>query len=135
MNIGVWILVGGITGWLTGKLIGEKDYGTLLLESYGRSVDILLGVVGASFGDYLFFWAVIGKGSSLSTYGMAILGSITLVGACRLISARYFPSPFFKDMSRAAFFEWQDRLAVKELASWQPRSRESSTMPTENCRP
>jgi len=134
MNIGVWILVGGITGWLTGKLIGEKDYGTLL-GGYGRSVDILLGVVGASFGGYLFFWAVIGKGSSLSTYGTAILGSIIFVGVCRLISARYFPSPFFKDMSRAAFFEWQDSLAMKEFASWKPRSRESSTTPAENCLP
>ncbi len=104
MNIGVWILVGGITGWLTGKLIGEKDYGTLLLEGYGRSVDILLGVVGASFGGYLFFWAVIGKGSSLSTYGTAILGSIIFVGVCRLISARYFPSPFFKGICRVRLF-------------------------------
>jgi hypothetical protein len=43
---------------------------------------------GASFGGYLFFWAVIGEGSSFSRYATAILGSVTLVGVVRLISAR-----------------------------------------------
>jgi uncharacterized membrane protein YeaQ/YmgE (transglycosylase-associated protein family) len=59
-----------------------------LLGGYARSLDIALGIVGASFGGYLFFWAVIGEGSSFSRYATAILGSVTLVGVVRLISAR-----------------------------------------------
>jgi uncharacterized membrane protein YeaQ/YmgE (transglycosylase-associated protein family) len=132
MNIVVWILVGGIAGWLTGKLFGEKDYGTLPWRSYVKSVDVLLGAAGASLVGYLFFWAVIGGGSSFSTYGTCVLGSVTLVGACRLISASYFPFSSYKGMSRAAFIEWHDTLAMKELASWRPRPRGGSTMPAEN---
>ena len=83
-----WILVGGITGWLTGTFMGQQGYGKSLLGGYARSLDIALGILGASFGGYLFFWAVIGESSSFSSYATAILGSMTLVGLVRLISAR-----------------------------------------------
>src|ERR687892_325704 len=83
-----WILVGGTTGWLTGTLMGEEGYGKRLLGGYARSLDIVLGIVGASFGGYLFFWAVIGEGSSFSRYVTAILGSVTFVGVVRLIFSR-----------------------------------------------
>jgi uncharacterized membrane protein YeaQ/YmgE (transglycosylase-associated protein family) len=83
-----WILVGGMTGWLTGTLMGEQGYGKRLLGGYASSLDIVLGIVGASLGGYLFFWAVIGEGSSFSKYAVAILGSVGLVGVVRLISAR-----------------------------------------------
>jgi uncharacterized membrane protein YeaQ/YmgE (transglycosylase-associated protein family) len=83
-----WISVGGLTGWLTGTFMGEQGYGKNLLGGYARSLDVALGIVGASFGGYLFFWAVIGDGSSFSRYATAILGSVTLVGVVRLISAR-----------------------------------------------
>ena len=82
------ILVGGITGWLTGMFMGEQGYGKSLLGGYARSLDIALGIVGASFGGYLFFWTVIGEGSSFSRYATAIFGSVTLVGVVRLISTR-----------------------------------------------
>ena len=85
-----WILVGGITGCLTGKFMGEQGYGKRLLGGYARSLDIALGIVGASFGGYLFLWAVIGEGSIFSRYATAIFGSATLVGIVRLISARNF---------------------------------------------
>jgi len=91
MNILVWVLVAGVTGWLTGKLIGEKGYGEVLKEGYARGLDIIFGIVGASLGGYLFFWAVIGEGSSFTKYGTAVLGSITLVGFVRQISAGYSP--------------------------------------------
>jgi uncharacterized membrane protein YeaQ/YmgE (transglycosylase-associated protein family) len=87
----LWILVGGITGWLTGKLIGEKGYAKGLSGGYTRSLDIFFGVVGASIGGYLFFWAVIGEGSSFSRYATAVFGSITLVGLVRQVSVEYLP--------------------------------------------
>jgi uncharacterized membrane protein YeaQ/YmgE (transglycosylase-associated protein family) len=86
-----WILVGGITGWLTGKLIGKKGYGETLLAGYARGLDILFGIVGASIGGYLFFWAIIGEGNSFTSYATAVLGSIALVGLVRQISAGYLP--------------------------------------------
>lgn len=86
-----WILVGGITGWLTGKLIGEKGYGEFLGGYATNALDIVCGIVGASIGGYLFFWIVIGEGGSLSRYATAVLGSITLVGFVRQVSAGYLP--------------------------------------------
>jgi uncharacterized membrane protein YeaQ/YmgE (transglycosylase-associated protein family) len=83
-----WILVGGIAGWLTGTFMGEEGYGKRLPGVYASSLDIVLGIVGASFGGYLFFWTVIGEGSSFSRYAVAILGSAALVGVVRLIFAR-----------------------------------------------
>ena len=55
MNGIFWIVVGGTTGWLTGKLIGEKGYGELLKAGYARGLDMVFGIVGASVGGYLFF--------------------------------------------------------------------------------
>ncbi len=88
MNGIFWIVLGGMTGWLTGTLMGKEGYGKRLLGGYARSLDIVLGIVGASFGGYLFFSAVIGDGSSFSRYATAILGAVTLVGVVRLISVR-----------------------------------------------
>ena len=88
----VWILVGGMTGWLTGTFMGEQGYGKKLTSGYTRSSsDIFFGVVGACIGGYLSFWAVIGEGSSFSGYAAAALGSIALVGFVRQISAGYSP--------------------------------------------
>ncbi|HEV8341090.1 MAG TPA: GlsB/YeaQ/YmgE family stress response membrane protein [Candidatus Binatia bacterium] len=81
-----WVLVTGVAGWLTGKLIGEKGYGEAL-GGYTGGLDILFGIVGASLGGYLYFWTVI-RGTLFSIIATAILGSITLVGVVRLISAR-----------------------------------------------
>jgi uncharacterized membrane protein YeaQ/YmgE (transglycosylase-associated protein family) len=91
MNSLFWILVGGVTGWLTGKLIGEKGYGKGLSLGYTRSLDILFGVVGASIGGYLFFWTVVGEGGFFSGNATAALGAIALVEFVRQISAGYLP--------------------------------------------
>lgn len=91
MNGMFWILVGGITGWLTGKLIGEKGYGKLLGGHATKALDIVCGIVGASIGGYVFFWMVIGEGDSFTRYATAVLGSITLVGFVRQVSAGYLP--------------------------------------------
>jgi uncharacterized membrane protein YeaQ/YmgE (transglycosylase-associated protein family) len=134
MGVIIPILVGGFTGWLTGELIGEKGYGKPLLGRYVRSLDIVIGLVGATFAGYLLLSALIGENSSFATYGTAVLGSMILVVACRLLSARYFPSASYRGMSRAAFNEWHDGLAVKELARWA-RRRESSTSAPHSSRP
>jgi uncharacterized membrane protein YeaQ/YmgE (transglycosylase-associated protein family) len=81
-----WVLVTGVAGWLTGKLIGEKGYGEALGGCTG-GLDILFGIVGASLGGYLYFWTVIG-GSLFSIIATVILGAITFVGVLRLISGR-----------------------------------------------
>jgi hypothetical protein len=121
------ILIGGMTGWLTGKSIGEKGYGKFLSAGYARSLDVFFGAIGASFGSYLYFWAVNGEHTKFGKYATMALGSVGLVGTCRLVSLMYFPSLSDRRRSRAHSIEWHEGLAVKKLASWKPGARGIST--------
>jgi len=85
MNVMVRILIGGLTGWVTGKVI-EKE-GRVRVIREGNHFDTIYGGVGALVGEYLFFWIVIGKYNAFNDYATAILGSIAFVGAARLIAA------------------------------------------------
>ena len=87
MNLILRIVVGGLTGWLTGKAVEVEGRITVVRE--GHVIDAFYGIIGAMIGEYLFFWIVIGQGNALSNYATAILGSITLVGAARLLAARW----------------------------------------------
>lgn len=87
MNVIVLIIVGGLTGWLTGKAVEVEGRKNVVRE--GHVIDAIYGIIGAMVGEYLFFWIVIGKGNALSSYATAVLGSITLVGAARLLAARW----------------------------------------------
>ena len=87
MNVIVRILVGGITGWLTGKLVEIE--GRVKVVREGHVLDTIYGIVGGIIGKYLFFWIVIGKGDAFSDYAMTILGSVTLVGTARLLTERW----------------------------------------------
>ena len=86
MNGMLWILAGGITGWLTGKIIGKKGYGDALYPGYVKLLDIIFGIIGASIGGYLFFWSVIGEATPTSDIATAVLGAIALVGVLRQFS-------------------------------------------------
>src|ERR1043165_1384256 len=92
----LWIVVGGITGWLTGKIIEKKGYGDTLLPGYAKLLDIFFGIIGASIGGYLFFWIVIGQGSSFSYYATAVLGAITLVGIMREVCSFWSGGKHFR---------------------------------------
>jgi uncharacterized membrane protein YeaQ/YmgE (transglycosylase-associated protein family) len=87
MNVIVLIVVGALTGWLAGKAVEVEGRITVVRE--GHVTDVIYGIIGALIGKYLFFWIVIGQGNALSRYATAILGSITLVGAARLLAARW----------------------------------------------
>jgi uncharacterized membrane protein YeaQ/YmgE (transglycosylase-associated protein family) len=87
MNVLFQILVGGLTGWLTGKLVEIE--GRVKVVSEGHVLDMIYGIVGAIVGEYLFFWIVIGKGNAFSDFATTVLGSITVVGAARSLVARW----------------------------------------------
>jgi uncharacterized membrane protein YeaQ/YmgE (transglycosylase-associated protein family) len=91
MNFIVRILVGAITGWLTGIAVGEEGYGKVARVRHVRILDTIYGIVGALVGEHLFFWIVIGKGNEFSSYATAVLGAVTLVGAARLLAAKIRP--------------------------------------------
>jgi len=87
VNVIVRIIVGALTGWLTGKAVEVE--GRINVVKEGHVIDAVYGIIGALLGDYLFFWIVIGQGNTLSSYATAVLGAITLVGAARLLAARW----------------------------------------------
>jgi uncharacterized membrane protein YeaQ/YmgE (transglycosylase-associated protein family) len=87
MNVIFRIVVGGITGWLTGKLVEIEGRDRVVGE--GHVLDMIYGIVGGMVGEYLFFWIVIGKGNAFSDFATAVLGSITVVGAARSLVARW----------------------------------------------
>lgn len=92
MNGMFWILMVGITGRVTGLLIGQKGYAKMLVGRATNGLDIVLGIMGASIGGYLFFSPMGGPGASFSRYAIAVLGSATLVAVVRLASTTYSPS-------------------------------------------
>jgi uncharacterized membrane protein YeaQ/YmgE (transglycosylase-associated protein family) len=87
MNVIVRIIVGALTGWLAGKAVEVEGRTTVVRE--GHVTDVIYGIIGALIGEYLFFWIVIGQGNAFSSYATAVLGSLTLVGAARLLAARW----------------------------------------------
>jgi uncharacterized membrane protein YeaQ/YmgE (transglycosylase-associated protein family) len=87
MNVIFRIVVGGITGWLTGKLVEIEGRDRVVGERH--VLDMIYGIVGGIVGEYLFFWIVIGKGNAFSDFATAVLGSITVVGAARSLVARW----------------------------------------------
>jgi uncharacterized membrane protein YeaQ/YmgE (transglycosylase-associated protein family) len=88
MNVIVRIFLGAFTGWLTGITAGTEGYERAARGRHVIVLDMIYGIVGAFLGDHLFFWIVIGKGDSFSSYATTVLGSITLVGAARLLAGR-----------------------------------------------
>ena len=128
MNELLWILIAGAAGGLTGVLSREKGYGKVLSLGCTICLDIGFGIAGA-FGLRVLIGtlcSLIGAGSLVKYYGTAFIGAVGLVGICRLVSERYFRSPSYRGMSRAAFIEWHDKLAVKELAGWKTRRTEQA---------
>jgi uncharacterized membrane protein YeaQ/YmgE (transglycosylase-associated protein family) len=87
MNLIVQILVGALTGWATGKAVEVEGRVSIVKE--GHVLDTIYGIIGALIGQHLFFWIVIGKGSAVSDFAAAILGSITVVGAARVVTDRW----------------------------------------------
>jgi uncharacterized membrane protein YeaQ/YmgE (transglycosylase-associated protein family) len=84
MNIIVLIVLGGLTGWFTGKAVEAE--GRMNVVRQGHVIDAIYGIIGALIGEYLFFWIVIGQGNAFSSYATAVLGSVTVVGAARLLA-------------------------------------------------
>jgi uncharacterized membrane protein YeaQ/YmgE (transglycosylase-associated protein family) len=71
------IIIGLIAGWLAGKLMKG--------EGYGMFADILLGLVGAVIGSWIFKALGVVVYGTLGFLAMATIGAIVLVGITHLI--------------------------------------------------
>lgn len=74
----IWfLLVGLIAGWLAGVLVKGGGFGVI--------GDIVVGVIGAVIGGFLFGSAGIGAGGFLGSIIVATIGAVILIFLLRLI--------------------------------------------------
>jgi len=84
MGLLTWIVVGAIAGWVAGKIVKGSGLGLVR--------DIVVGVVGALLGGWLagkvFNVHNAISGFNLTTLVVAILGSVIILLAFRLLKRR-----------------------------------------------
>ena len=73
-----WILVGLIAGWLAGKVSRGRGFGC--------TANIILGLVGAILGGWIFTKLGILGGGLLYSIAAATLGAVVLVAIARLFA-------------------------------------------------
>jgi uncharacterized membrane protein YeaQ/YmgE (transglycosylase-associated protein family) len=71
------LIIGLIAGWLAGKLMRGRGYGVI--------ADLLLGLVGAVIGSWLFAQLGIHTAGRVGFLAMATVGALVLVGAVHLL--------------------------------------------------
>jgi len=73
-----WIMVGLIAGWAAGKIMKGSGYGPLM--------DILLGMVGAVVGGWIFnMLGIYPSGGLIASIVVAIVGAVLIISISRLI--------------------------------------------------
>jgi len=74
MGIILWIIFGGIAGWIASVIMKTNS-------SQGTMIDIVLGIVGAVVGGFLM--GLIGQsgvnGFNLYSLGVAVVGAIVVI--------------------------------------------------------
>ena len=79
-SILIWIVIGLIAGYLTGRIMRGAGFGPI--------VDIIVGVVGAIVGGFvMIFLGYAGSGGFLYTIFVAVIGAILLTLLLRLVTA------------------------------------------------
>ena len=82
MNIIVWLIVGGLIGWVASMLMGTDGRQGMLLN-------VVVGIVGAALGGWMFGGyfgsSTINEGNlSISGIIVSLLGAVVLIGALKL---------------------------------------------------
>jgi len=73
-----WLLIGLIAGWIAGKISRGHGFGCL--------ADILIGLVGALLGGWIFTKLGILGGGFIYSIAAATLGAVLLVAVARLFA-------------------------------------------------
>ncbi|MFA5994855.1 MAG: GlsB/YeaQ/YmgE family stress response membrane protein [Patescibacteria group bacterium] len=80
MGILLWIIFGGLVGWIASMIMGTNAKQGLLLN-------IVVGIIGAIIGGVLMSW--LGKSSAIGfnwySFLVALLGAVVLLGIIKLI--------------------------------------------------
>ena len=81
MSIIVWIIIGGLAGWVAGMIM--KEQGSLVKN-------VIVGIVGALIGGFImsFFGAEGFTGFNLWSFLVALIGSIILIAVINLLTGK-----------------------------------------------
>jgi uncharacterized membrane protein YeaQ/YmgE (transglycosylase-associated protein family) len=80
MNLVLFILIGLIAGALAGRVVSGHGYGVL--------GDIVVGVIGAFLGGWIFA-PFLGGGGALMSLLVAFVGAMVLLWLIRLVAPRH----------------------------------------------
>jgi uncharacterized membrane protein YeaQ/YmgE (transglycosylase-associated protein family) len=76
MGILLWIVFGGLVGWVASKLMNtDAQQGVLL--------NVVVGIVGSVLGSWLLGGGV--TGFDLRSFVVALLGAVVLIGLLKLL--------------------------------------------------
>ena len=80
MGIIIWLIVGGVVGWLA-SLIMRRD------AQQGILLNIIVGIVGALIGGWLFGGSI-NDAISLRTFLFSLIGAVILLAIVNLFTRR-----------------------------------------------
>lgn len=80
MGILLWLVIGGLIGWVASVVMGTDGRQGLILN-------VVVGIVGAALGGWLFGGgATINEGSlSVNSIVVSLIGAVLFIGALKLI--------------------------------------------------
>ncbi|MGB5246629.1 MAG: GlsB/YeaQ/YmgE family stress response membrane protein [Woeseia sp.] len=83
MNILVWLIIGGLIGWLASVFMGTDGRQGIILN-------VAVGIIGAALGGWLFGSAfgtsTINEGNlSLSAILVSLIGAVILIAGMKLV--------------------------------------------------
>lgn len=74
----LWIIIiGGIAGWLAGKIMRGDGFGII--------IDIIVGIIGGWIGGSILGWFGVHGGGIISDLIIAVIGAIILIWIIRMI--------------------------------------------------
>ena len=77
MGIIIWLVIGGIVGWLA-SLIMRTD------AQQGIFLNVIVGIVGAFIGGLIFSRGDINDGVNVTSFLISLVGAVVLLGIVNL---------------------------------------------------
>ncbi len=83
MGILLWIIFGGLVGWIASIIMGTDSQQGIILN-------IVVGIIGAFLGGWLFsiFGSVGVTGFNIYSFAIATIGSVVLIALVKLVTGR-----------------------------------------------
>lgn len=80
MGIIIWIIFGGLVGWIASLIMGTD-------AQQGIVLNIIVGIVGAIIGGWLmsFFGQIGVTGFNLYSFIVAIIGAVVLIAVVKML--------------------------------------------------